>query len=69
MWLALAQLLASFLKIIADKQLIDAGAAKVVAANANASLAAIAKAIRARDGVRDDPDSVRNDPDNIDRKQ
>jgi hypothetical protein len=66
MWLAIAQLLASFLKIIADKQLIDAGAAKIIAANANASLDAIRKAFAARDSVRNDPDSVRNDPDNRD---
>jgi hypothetical protein len=68
MWLAIAQLLASLLKLIADRQLIDAGAAKVIAANANASLDAISKAIAARDSIRDDGDSVRNDSDNRDNQ-
>jgi hypothetical protein len=67
-WLAIAQLLASVLKYIADKQLIDAGAAKVIAANATATLDAIAKAISARDSVRDNPSDVSNDPDNRDKQ-
>lgn len=66
-WLVVIQLLASVMKYIADKQLIDAGIAKNVATNAIATLDIIKNAKLARNAVRDDPDSVRNDPYNIDK--
>ena len=62
--LSLASSLASFLR---DKQLLDAGRAMAISGSIKkGAMDETAKAIRARDAVRDDADSVRDDPDNRD---
>lgn len=69
-WLALVKALlsvaAALLKWAGDRQMLDAGEARLAArelANANDR---IARAIAARRGVRHDPGSVSRDPDNRD---
>lgn len=70
-WLSLVKALLSvagaLLKWAGDRQLIAAGEARAVARDLAHANERLARAIAARRGVRDDPDSVHRDPDNRDR--
>lgn len=72
-WLALLKLLLSIAdqltSYLHDKQLMDAGEAKAVAASLKGALDATARAVAARNAVSDDPNSVSNDPDNRDNRK
>lgn len=71
-WLAVLKFLLSLAdnltQYLRDKQLMDAGEAKVTSANLKDALDATARAIAARNAVRDDPNSILHDPDNRDTK-
>ena len=62
--LSLADGLTSYLR---EKNLMDAGAAKVTSTNLKGALDAVKKAQDAKSALRHDPDSLLNDPHNRDR--
>lgn len=64
---ALLSVAAALLKWAGDRQLMDAGEARLAARELARANDRIARAIAARRGVSHDPDSVSRDPDNRDR--
>ena len=56
------------LRMMADRQLLDAGEAKAIARNLTQANEKLDKALAARRNVKHDADSVSNDPANRDRQ-